>query len=281
MRYFVVSDVHSCHDDFFAALSMAGYDPQDEEERLVFLGDLFDRGPQPIECFRDIRRIPRRHRILIRGNHEDLLLRALKTGDCTSADMQNGTVDTLRAFAHRTDRIRDALALRFAIEERYPLMEWLESDEWQDYFEAGPFLFVHASFPVQAECGGEIIEEFDWRRPSSGVHPDWSAARWPDPLEFSKSSPFRKERERGTVLVAGHRPNQQYWRRKFSLKEKDSPSEEDINLFIQNKHREDIYFDDHFIGLDGGCHFSGQMNVLVIDDSDWKPIPLAYKGEGR
>ena len=192
MRYFVVSDVHSCHDDFFSALSMAGYDPQDEEERLVFLGDLFDRGPQPIECFRDIRRIPRRHRILIRGNHEDLLLRALKTGDCTSADMQNGTVDTLRAFAHRTDRIRDALALRFAIEERYPLMEWLESDEWQDYFEAGPFLFVHASFPVQAECGGEIIEEFDWRVLPRASIPTGLRPVGPIPWSSRSLLPFRR-----------------------------------------------------------------------------------------
>lgn len=258
MRYFVVSDIHSCHDELFSALLEAGYDSSRDDQILIVCGDIFDRGPKPIETFRALREIPRERRILIKGNHEDLLVRALESGDLTAADLQNGTIETMQIFSRREERILDGLALRFAIEENYDLLEWLEGDQWQDCFEIGPYLFVHAGFPTMAMTEEGITEDFSWRHPQEGVAPDWKSARWENPLLFSKSRFFQREKERGTILVAGHRPNDRYWK---------------------EKGKQDIFFDDHFIGMDGGCHYSGQMNVLVIDDSDWKAIPFHYRKE--
>lgn len=247
MTLVVVSDVHSCYDSLIQALDKVHYDKEDGNQKLVFCGDLFDRGPQPIETYRFIRSIPKEHRILIKGNHEDLLHRALKTGDVSSADMQNGTIGTLQAFANMPN-CRDGLALSFSVADNYPLLAWLESEEWLDFYEAGPYLFVHAGFPTLGTKpdGTEVAQDF--RSPAKGVRLYWEAARWHNPLQFSKSPDFEKEKANGTVLVAGHRPNDRYWK----------------------SDKYDIFFDDHFIGMDGGCHYSGKMNVLLIDTTSWK-----------
>jgi len=66
MRTIVVGDVHGCLDEFRELLNLLSF--SEESDRLVQVGDLMDRGPDPIECVRYARKIGA---VVIMGNHEE------------------------------------------------------------------------------------------------------------------------------------------------------------------------------------------------------------------
>ena len=41
MKYFVVSDIHSFFDEFKKAIGEAGFDPTNENHKLIICGDLY------------------------------------------------------------------------------------------------------------------------------------------------------------------------------------------------------------------------------------------------
>jgi hypothetical protein len=69
-RTLVVGDVHGCLAELDELLRTAGHVPG--RERLVFLGDLLDRGPDPIGVLRRVREIGAE---CVLGNHEEKHLR--------------------------------------------------------------------------------------------------------------------------------------------------------------------------------------------------------------
>jgi len=70
-RTIVISDVHGCLDELQALLKACSYSPDDD--LLVFVGDLLDKGPKPHETVRYVRQL--RHVVLVLGNHEDKHIR--------------------------------------------------------------------------------------------------------------------------------------------------------------------------------------------------------------
>ena len=69
-RTLVVGDVHGCLTELDELLAAAGYAPG--RDRLVFLGDLLDRGPDPIGVLRRVRELGAE---CVLGNHEEKHLR--------------------------------------------------------------------------------------------------------------------------------------------------------------------------------------------------------------
>lgn len=68
-RDFVVGDIHGCFDQLIAAMNAVGFD--EENDRLLSLGDLVDRGPGSNRAWKFLAK-PYVH--AIRGNHEDMFL---------------------------------------------------------------------------------------------------------------------------------------------------------------------------------------------------------------
>lgn len=66
----VVGDVHGCIEELNELLKTIQYDPS--RMRLIFLGDLLDRGPEPVACVRRVRELGAE---CIMGNHEEKHLR--------------------------------------------------------------------------------------------------------------------------------------------------------------------------------------------------------------
>ena len=64
MRY-IVSDIHGCYDQYRALLKKIHFTDADE---LYVLGDVVDRGPEPIKVLQDMRKRP--NVIFILGNHD-------------------------------------------------------------------------------------------------------------------------------------------------------------------------------------------------------------------
>jgi bis(5'-nucleosyl)-tetraphosphatase (symmetrical) len=65
-----VGDVHGCIEELDELLKTIQYNPN--QMRLVFLGDLLDRGPEPVACVRRVRELDVE---CIMGNHEEKHLR--------------------------------------------------------------------------------------------------------------------------------------------------------------------------------------------------------------
>lgn len=95
-KLFVVADVHSFYEKMIKALSEQGFDRDDPDHVFVSLGDLFDRGLSPLKCLNFVNSLPAERKILIRGNHEDLLEECLAREAFFAHDIHNGTMDTIK-----------------------------------------------------------------------------------------------------------------------------------------------------------------------------------------
>ena len=73
---FAVSDIHGHYTALMNALGVAGFDENNENHIFVSCGDLFDRGRENAEVYDFVKKLQRK--ILIKGNHEDGLVRILK-----------------------------------------------------------------------------------------------------------------------------------------------------------------------------------------------------------
>ena len=93
-KLFVVSDIHGHYTILKEALDRGGFDKLDPEHLLICCGVYFDRGNENMEVLRFFEGL--RHKVLLRGNHEDLLLKLLQTGKLLPHHYINGTMSTLR-----------------------------------------------------------------------------------------------------------------------------------------------------------------------------------------
>jgi bis(5'-nucleosyl)-tetraphosphatase (symmetrical) len=73
MRTIVIGDVHGCIDELHELLAKLA--PRAGEDRLIFAGDLVDRGPEPRACVRLVRELGAE---AVLGNHEEKMLRWLR-----------------------------------------------------------------------------------------------------------------------------------------------------------------------------------------------------------
>ena len=55
MRTIIIGDVHGCAKELSALLDKVKADP--EKDRLIMLGDLFDRGPESYEVFQIVKKL--------------------------------------------------------------------------------------------------------------------------------------------------------------------------------------------------------------------------------
>ena len=93
-KFFVVSDIHSFYTPLKKALDGAGFDPDNEDHWLVVCGDAFDRGRESFEVLRFLMGLERK--ILIRGNHDDLLEECCLRGYPEWHYNSNGTRRTIQ-----------------------------------------------------------------------------------------------------------------------------------------------------------------------------------------
>lgn len=91
-RTVVVGDLHGCRDELEDLLSHVGFDVGD---RLVSVGDLVVRGPDPAGTIDLLQSVSAR---VVRGNHEDRLLRYRQSrpGTVQLGSLQRETVRALR-----------------------------------------------------------------------------------------------------------------------------------------------------------------------------------------
>ena len=148
-KYFVFSDVHGYFDILNKALTDKGFDKDNPDHIIISCGDLLDRGRQPRECLEFVMSIPEDRRILVMGNHDDLLWTLLATRHAHVHDITNGTVDTVIDFVGRNVNNKEKYSLLDA-----DLVDMKEDPLWKSYYnalvpyaEVGDRIFVHGWLP--------------------------------------------------------------------------------------------------------------------------------------
>lgn len=78
MRTIIVTDIHGCYPEFVNLLKKVSF--QQDQDTLIILGDIIDRGAysyEMIEYVRELQKNMKERCIVIRGNHEQMMLDAV------------------------------------------------------------------------------------------------------------------------------------------------------------------------------------------------------------
>lgn len=240
--FFVVADVHGFYYQMQLALSQAGFDIKNKNHIFVSLGDLCDRGPHAEMCLDFVNSLPSERKILIRGNHEDLLEEAINRRAFLYHDYRNGTVDTvLQLTGHTPDSPPAEILTDMRINTKWNT--YIAS--CIDYFENEKYVFVHGWIPCRQESSSTYVayEKTDWR------HGNWEAARW-----FCCFNAWQSGvRVPGKTIVAGH------WHTSYghSLLHHKGPEFGEGACF-------DIFKGSGIIGMDACTAYSNKVNCLKL-----------------
>ena len=108
MRNIIIGDIHGCDRELCALLEKT---QPGKEDRIILLGDLFDRGPDSWEVFYRVKSLEREYGerfILLRGNHEDYLLKEKLTLREKRIWDKVGKGATVSSFQAHGEKMEDA-----------------------------------------------------------------------------------------------------------------------------------------------------------------------------
>ena len=106
MRTILIGDVHGCFHELRALTEKLAI--RKKEDTVIFLGDLFDRGPDSFQVFGFVRELKKEmgdRLVILRGNHEQMLLD--QEIECWK---DNGGNATRRSFFENGDNIMHHLS---------------------------------------------------------------------------------------------------------------------------------------------------------------------------
>src|SRR5207253_1812055 len=187
MKTFVVGDIHGRCAQLKGLLDLL---PRDQSaDKLVFLGDLIDRGPDVPGCVEHVLNLchdnPEKV-ICLRGNHEQMLLDFLDEANVIWMETSTGSDRTFEQYTEtpfRMDTEADVDAARDLIAEKIPADQIEFFRQLPLYHEDDYALYVHAGL-------------------ENGKHPSESsphALLWTRDMDFYKSY-------HGKPCVFGHTP---------------------------------------------------------------------------
>lgn len=239
-KIFVVTDIHGHYTQLRRALDAAGFDSGNDHHLLVCCGDYFDRGTENRMVLKYMERLP--HKVLLRGNHEDMLLGVLNTGRFQPHNFINGTAETIVELFGKYALDGDTGEVDFSGQTRTVdwMIEFIEG--LGSYYETDRYVFTHGWLPTLSTEEGCRIDP-DWREASAEAWKKSRWTRWPDVYDTCDRLPDK-------TIVCGHIPT--YHAAAFdSTRPKDSTA---------------IFRGRGMIALDAGTAITGALNVLVLEE---------------
>ena len=165
-RTLAIGDIHGCSVAFDVLLSNLVLQPDDT---LVVLGDVVDRGRctrQVIDRLFELRQFC--NLIFIKGNHEEMMLNALQTGDWMNDWLQFGGHETLQSYGDNVRNVPDTH------------LDFLNAG--LEFWQTDSHIFVHANL-------------------EPGVDLDKQSADW---LRWTMLTGLEKPHPSGKSVVCGH-----------------------------------------------------------------------------
>lgn len=240
MKIFVFSDCHGFANELIDALDNAGFDKTNPNHLLVGCGDYFDRGKQPFEVMRFLKSV--QNKVLVKGNHEQLLIDAINRGYPLSYDHSNGTFDTICELGHAGPwDTFDACCIKID----GMVKNWVS--QMVNYYETENYIFVHSWIPIISQNDGYYRYDNNWREAHSS---QWDRAMWGNPFDMH----FLNLNQTGKTIVFGH------WHCSAGHKMLGH-CEDEFNYAIWEP-----CYADGIIGIDRCTAYTGKVNVLVLED---------------
>lgn len=268
MKYFFISDVHGCYDKMLTALTDAGFNR--DQDTLVSVGDLFDRGPQSKEVLEYIMNCP--HKIIIVGNHDwrlrQLILRPYLFDEY---DVWNGVPATLTSLNDRPlDDNTMYIDLLIALEHNALLTEYFHQCNYAIEFQN--LIITHAWVPYNDNKTTHKFESWS----AQGYPSDWREApkwAWWDAVWANTDKCITDHIYPDKTLLIGH---WHAWRlaQKFGEKRMFNKKQHEKYEYINC----DTYIHDKFIAIDGCSNYpnGGKVNVYVYE-TDEEPTLYPYQ----
>ena len=225
--HYVMSDLHGCYQEYREALEKINFNEQDT---LYVLGDVVDRGPEPIKLLQDMMLRP--NVLPVIGNHEYMTLTVLKKlcveiteenaeNYLSAEDMTNylnwsmdGGQSTIRQFQ------------KLSAEERLDILDYLEEFALYEEVCVGgrDFVLVHGG--LEPFVPGKALEDYALSE------------------VIFKSPDYNKMYFDDRYLVTGHTPT----------------------LRLKGEQKGRIFEKNHHIAIDCGCVYGGRLGVYCLDN---------------
>ena len=260
-KIFAVSDIHGNYMALEKSLIEAGYNEDDENNMLIVCGDMFDRGCENLEIYKQLKRLSDEGKaIVIRGNHDAMLIDYLNGKNVSPFNyVYNGTNETLADFLHETRPFESWSLLNDRtptlenfnewitgavkdINEEYPeLLPWLENLPY--YYETEKYIFTHGAIDTDAK---------DWHVPKIKRYSKegWEALMWDDGNFFGKYIGNTDK-----TIVIGHFSTR-HLRKMYDIND------------VEDRDMDGILYrhDKKIIALDACTILTHKVNVLVVED---------------
>lgn len=226
---YVISDIHGCYDEYIELLQKINFSAEDE---LYILGDVVDRGPEPMKVLQDM--MLRTNVYPILGNHDYMALEILQKlnveirednaeGHLSEDDLldymywiRDGGSTTVKAFRNLSSGEKEEILEYF---QDFSVCEEL-------FLNGKRFVLVHAGLYEFEE--GKDLEEYHFT--------DFIFER----ADYGK----RYFQDENTVLVTGHTPT-------FLIREDKLPL---------------IYKENGHIAIDCGCVYGERLAAYCLDN---------------
>jgi serine/threonine protein phosphatase 1 len=166
-RTLAIGDIHGCDSALNVLLSELRLDIDDT---VVLIGDIVDRGPGTRQVIDRLLEVAETCRLIfIRGNHEEMMLDALKRGPLEPTWLRYGGQEALDSYSDRetpTDRY-----------EQIPTshVEFLNSSK--DFWETETEIFVHGNMEPHIALEDQTREWLRWTRLTGFEKPHPSGKR--------------------------------------------------------------------------------------------------------
>lgn len=222
MRY-IISDIHGHYREYIELLKKINFS---QEDRLYILGDVVDRGPQPIEVLQDI--MKRDNITYIIGNHDyDFKCYIDKLGFnlcnfTNEADKfefiswsRDGGIPTIDGF------------LDLSCEEKNNIYNYINNASAYEQIEykEKKYILVHAG--ISNFCANKLLEEYSYE--------DFISER----IDYSR----RYYKDVNTFIITGHTPT----------------------CFIRQDSKALVYMGNGHIAIDCGCSYMGNLAAYCIE----------------
>lgn len=226
---YVISDIHGCYEEYIKLLEKIQFSQDDE---LYVLGDVVDRGPEPIKVLQDMMLRPNVYPIL--GNHDYMALKVLKKLNVEIREdnvdnhldgddlidylywMQDGGNTTLEQFR------------KLSMNEKGEILEYLQDFSVCEeiFIDNKRFILVHADlygFEENKNLDDYALGDFIFRR-----------------AEYGK----RYFKDENTIIVTGHTPT----------------------VLIREDKMPLVYRGNGHLAIDCGCVYGERLAAYCLDD---------------
>lgn len=224
MRY-VVSDIHGCYEEYMELMQKIKLS---EKDHLYILGDVLDRGREPMKVLLDI--MKRQNITYIVGNHDYLFLyfiRKMGLDLSKMEDMSGEDISDFHAYLEDGGLATIEVFMKLTLEEKQAVCDFLEDANVYDevVVEDKRYILVHAGISnFKEEVSLDKYDVLDFIC---------------DRINYTR----RYYQDRNTYVITGHTPT-------MCINE-DSASK----VYIRNGH----------IAIDCGCVYGGKLAAYCID----------------